>query len=158
MKTALILLALFWALLLLCVPSRPGNAASTTEKALTALCPGREHLAPHVDAAARRYMVHRKLLVALIAHESRCRVRASSGKGDYGLGQIRITGSAARGATIGQLFDPSTNLMLAARHLSRCFTLCGSLNGLSVYSGRKKCSPSRYSAAVVRKFERLFIR
>jgi hypothetical protein len=132
--------------------------AGAAKRALEVLCPKAVGLAPQIEAHAYRNLLHPALVVALIAHESRCRVNARSGRGDYGLGQIRVGGSAAKGATAQDLLNPERNLELAARHLAWAMVLCGGTTGLSVYSGRAKCRHSRYSREVLRKFSMAFAR
>jgi soluble lytic murein transglycosylase-like protein len=110
--TALKVAAVFWALLL------SGAArADSADRALSRLCPHAMGIAPQIEAHARRQLLHPALLVALIAHESGCRESAFSGKGDYGLGQIRVGGSAAHGASVEDLLKPERNIELTARHL-----------------------------------------
>jgi soluble lytic murein transglycosylase-like protein len=132
--------------------------AGAASRALAALCPKAVGLAPQIEANARRNLLHPALLTALIAHESRCRVNARSGRGDYGLGQIRVGGSAAKGATAQDLLNPERNLELAARHLAWAMVLCGGTTGLSVYSGRARCRASKYQREVLRKFSLAFAR
>jgi len=145
MTRYLIPLALAWAILL------SGVCRADAARAVSLLCPpGSAYLAPLVDSAARLYLLHPHLLVAVVAHESRCDPWAASGRGDFGLGQIRIGGSAALGAAALELQGPALNLALTARHLARCLVLCGALGpALSVYSGHRRCRASRYSRAVV---------
>ena len=123
--------------------------AGVAERAIGLLCPGRPLNALLIAREARRQLLPSGLLVAVIAHESGCRSDAKSGRGDFGLGQIRVGGSAARGATVAELMDPEINIRLTAAHLARVLTLCGGLSGLSVYSGHKRCRSSRYSRAVL---------
>jgi hypothetical protein len=128
----------------------PAHAETTTEAALTVLCgPRAAYLAPVVGAEAHRWLLHPVLVVVVIAHESHCRADARSGRGDYGLGQIRVGGSAAHGADVEDLLKPDRNLELTARHLAGCLTMCGGLSGLSVYSGHRRCGSTRYSRAIV---------
>ena len=142
------LILLAWAALFLLVGA---VRADQTEVALTVMCGARgATLVQMVRAEARRHLMHPLLLASVIAAESRCRAYASSGRGDFGLGQIRLGGSAARGATVAELLEPARNVELTARHLASCLMLCGFTSGaLSVYSGRKHCRPSKYSERVL---------
>jgi soluble lytic murein transglycosylase-like protein len=150
----LVILAIAWAVLL------SGFCRADAARAISRLCPpGRTYLAPFVDSAARLYLLHPALLTALIAHESRCDPWAESGRGDYGLGQIRVGGSAAMGASAFELFYAALNLGLTARYLSRWIAKCRSVHGgLSVYSGRSRCRQSAYSRSVLAKFHSAFER
>jgi hypothetical protein len=132
--------------------------AGGAERAKLALCPKASLDVALVEAEAHRQLLHAGLLMALVAHESRCRSNARSGRGDFGLAQIRVGGSAARGATVVELLDPAVNLRLAAAHLARVLTLCSGFGGLSVYSGRRHCGPSPYSRAVLAKWWSTFSR
>ena len=151
-RRLLVAFAIAWAVLL------SGVCRADAARAISRLCPpGRAYLAPLVDSAARQHLLHPALLTAVIAHESRCDPRAESGRGDVGLAQVRVGGSAALGSRRAELFDPALNLALAARHLARLLVLCGSVHGaLSVYSGRSKCRKSAYSRAVLVKFRSAF--
>jgi len=136
MKLLLLILALAWAGLLICVPARPGNAATTTEKALTALCPGKEHLAPHVDAAARRYLLPRVLLVAVMRVESHCRMEAVGAAKERCAFQVR--GVARNGRSDVELADPATCIDTGARWLSLMVTWAGGLGeGIGAYNTGK---------------------
>jgi soluble lytic murein transglycosylase-like protein len=148
-RLALFILGLLGCTIATCGPAR---AATPSERALSVLCPRGDVSAPLVEAEAHRQLIHPALLVALVAHESRCRSSARSGRGDWGLAQIRVGGSAAHGATAAELLDPAINLRLAAAHLARVLTLCGGFSGLSVYSGFPRCRSTRYSRAVLALF------
>jgi soluble lytic murein transglycosylase-like protein len=130
------LIALALAGLFFAVPAR----ASTTADALDLLCgPGHRDLAPHVDASARRHLLHPVVLVSVIAAESTCQADAVNARtGAIGLGQIMPGRSADRPGS--NLRDPATNLNLTARHLAGLMVLCGSLGGaVHVYHGHKRC-------------------
>lgn len=135
-----------------CEPAHAGGA----ERAKLALCPRGDVSAALVEAEAHRQLLHADLLMALVAHESRCRSNARSGRGDFGLAQIRVGGSAARGATAAELLDPAVNLRLAAAHLAKVLTLCGGFSGLSVYSGFPRCRSTSYSRSVLAKWMSTF--
>jgi hypothetical protein len=119
--------------------------------ALLQLCGHRaQRFAPLVREMAQRHGIPWRMLVANVASESRCNPRADSGKGDYGLGQIRVGGSAAGKHTRLQLLQPRLNLRLTARHMRRCFDLCGWWAGaLSVYKGHRKCRSSKGARRVM---------
>lgn len=146
------LLLLAWASLFFLVPAAH---ASDSDVALALLCPKNwKPIARTLRIEAATVGIDSVLLAAIVANESRCRVSADSGKGDYGLAQIRLGGSAAGDATAVELLDPRTNLHLAALHVRRCLELCGDVHGaLSVYAGHKKCRPSRYSRRVLGMYE-----
>lgn len=117
--------------------------ADQTDRELAKLCgPRGASIADLIRKEARHHLLHPVLLSQLVAGESTCRWWADSGLGDIGLGQIRLGGSAARGATRAQLLDPATNLHLAASHLDRLLLICGSIPGaLRVYRGHTRCHP-----------------
>ena len=144
-RAYLLACALAWAALLFCVQAR----ADTRDMLAIACGPGHGDLAPLVDREARRQFLRPVLLVAVIARESGCRVDADSGRGDHGLGQIRLGGSAAHGASVEDLLKPERNIELTARHLANCLTLCGGPTGLSVYAGHRKCKSSHYARRVL---------
>jgi len=148
MTTAVRIALLAWAALFFLVA--PARAETTTQAALSFLC-GQSaiYLAPLVQTEARRQLLHPVLVAAVIAHESHCRADARSGRGDFGLGQIRVGGSAAHGAHAEDLLNPARNVELTARHLANCLTMCGGLGGLSVYSGHKRCRSTNYSRSIV---------
>lgn len=143
---------LFLAGLLACLTTQCGPArADTVQRTLQALCGARgEAIADLVRVEARRNLLRPTLLAAVIAAESRCNPRADSHRGDRGLMQLRVGGSAARGVDPDELRNPAVNVRLGARHLAWCLRLCGSVaGGLSVFSGRRRCKPSPYSARVL---------
>ena len=156
MKILLIILALAWAGLLVCVPARPGSAdtRTTTERAIAVVCPGREHLAAHVDEAARRYMVPRLHLVAMIWHESRCSAVAIGKAGEVGL--MQLLGVARNGLTRRRLLDPRTNILTGARWLSLREVDCGGkAAGLSGYNARSCSGGMRYARRVLATVRRI---
>jgi soluble lytic murein transglycosylase-like protein len=141
---ALALAGLFFA-----VPARAGAVAD----ALDIACPGHADLAPLVEAAARRHLVDRVVIVALIAHESRCDTFAVGRQDDRGLGQLR--GVARAGLTRRDAHDPAKNLNATARWLAAMTTWCGSLPaGLGAYNtgrcGKGKGYARRVLATVAR--------
>jgi len=147
MKLLLIILALAWSGLLICVPARPGNAG-TTARALEHLCPGNAHLAEHVDEAARRYMVPRLHLVAMIWCESRCVPGAIGKAGEIGL--LQLLGVARNGLSRKALLDPRTNILTGARWLSLRERDCGGqVAGLSGYNARFCSGGKRYARRVL---------
>lgn len=114
-------------------------------------------LAPIVVAAAARYQLDPRLLVAVVRNESRFRVDARGAKGELGLAQVKRNTMATRGydhLPDGALLRPALNLKLGARHLARCRRICGGMAApperyLSVYNGRRYCRPSLYSKRVL---------
>jgi soluble lytic murein transglycosylase-like protein len=140
----LIILALFWAALLLVVPAH----ATTTEVALEELCPGREYLAPHVDAAARRYLLHPVLLVAVMRTESHCRMDVVGRAGERCAFQVR--GVARNGRSNAELRDPATCIDTGARWLAMMLTWANGLSdGLGAYNTGKKGHGKRYARKVL---------
>jgi soluble lytic murein transglycosylase-like protein len=129
---ALLVLGIVLCCLCIAGPAR----ASTTEDALAVLCPGRESLAPHIDEAARRYLIHPVVLVAVARKESNCRADAIGKAGEVGVMQLR--GVARNGLTRRQLLDPRTNVLTGARWLALREVDCGGglLLGLSGYNAR----------------------
>jgi soluble lytic murein transglycosylase-like protein len=145
------IIALALAGLLFAVPA----GAGTTEDALTVACPGHEHLAPMVDAAARRHMVHSVVLVALIARESRCDTMAVGRDDDLGLGQLR--GVARAGLSRRDAHDPAKNLNATARWLAAMTTWCGSTSlGLGAYNTGKCGKGKGYARRVLAKVARVW--
>ena len=112
------------------------------------------HLAPHVTHAAHAWHVPVATLTSLVFVESTCAPDADDGRGDVGLGQIRVGTLAARGHTAEELRDPALNLYLAARHLAHWRHRCGDLRAaLGVFAGYRTCAAGRasgYSARVLR--------
>jgi soluble lytic murein transglycosylase-like protein len=148
--TILKFLVLAWAALFFLVPAARGDQAG---RALHALCgPRGDAIADMVRVEAHRHLIHPALLAAVVASESTCNPNAHSGRGDFGLGQIRLSGSANVGTfTAEQLRDPAINLRLTARHLSKCLTICNGyvLGALSVYRGVKRCRATDGSRRVL---------
>jgi len=152
--TRTILLATIGALGCLTNWCGPARASTTTEAALAVACPGHEDLAPHVDAAARRYMLHPVNIVALMHVESRCQAHAVSRCGAIGLLQVLPYGPAANGLPRARLRDPRTNIETGARWLSMMTTWCGGLReGLGAYNSGK-CHRSKGFARRVLATER----
>jgi len=144
-KLLLVILALAWAGLLVCIPAR---AQTTTERAIAAVCPGREYLASHVDEAARRYLVPRLHLVAMIWCESRCRPGAIGRIGEVGLMQLH--GVAANGLGLFELVQPRANILTGARWLGLRERDCGGqVAGLSGYNARTCRGGNRYARKVM---------
>ena len=145
MKILLVILALAWAGLLVCIPAR---AQTTTERAISAVCPGHEYLASHVDEAARRYLVPRLHLVAMIWCESRCRPGAIGRIGEVGLMQLH--GVAANVLGLFELVWPRTNILTGARWLGLRVRDCGGQRaGLSGYNARTCQGGHRYARKVM---------
>ena len=146
MKLFLLLLA--WAGLLLCVPARPAKSATTTERALSVACPGHEHLAPIVDAAARRQLLHPLSLVAVMRVESHCRMTAIGAAGERCAFQVR--GVARNGRTNSELTNPQTCIETGSKWLAAMVTWCGSLaGGLGAYNSGKCGNGKRYARKVL---------
>lgn len=145
MRLLLVILALVWAGLLVCVPA---HANESTRVALAALCPGSEHLAEHVDEAAHRYLVPRLTIVAQIWCESRCRVGAIGRAGEVGLMQIH--GVAANGLGLFELVQPRNNILTAARWLALRELDCGGqAAGLAGYNSRTCRGGRKYARRVL---------
>lgn len=148
--TLMRILALAWAALFFLVPAARGDQAG---RSLHALCGTRgDAIADLVRAEAHRHLIHPALLAAVVASESTCNPNAHSGHNDWGLGQIRLGGSAnVHHATAAQLRDPATNLYLTSRHLAKCLTTCNGyvLGALSVYRGVKRCRATDGSRRVL---------
>jgi hypothetical protein len=125
--TGLRIAAIFWALLLAGVAR-----ADTADSAVRYFCgPGHEDLAPLIRSEARHHMGRPSQLVAVMAAESHCRPDAVNvTTGALGLFQIMPGRSADPDhLDAGELLDPTTNVHLGVRHLSRLLTLCGSFAG-----------------------------
>jgi soluble lytic murein transglycosylase-like protein len=135
----------------------PARAETTTERALRVACgPGAVYLAPAVDAAARRYLHHPVLLVALIRRESHCRPDAIGAHGEVGLGQLH--GRARNGLSRAALRDPATNLMATARWLALMETWAGgTFAGLGAYNTGKKGRGRRYARKVLATMRRIMV-
>jgi hypothetical protein len=149
----LLVLGIIGCLQCWCGPAHAGEVRS----ALSQLCGHRaQRFAPLVVVMAKRHDIPWRVLVANVAAESHCNSRADSGKGDIGLGQIRVGGSAAGKYTRLQLLRPRLNMRLTARHLRRCFDLCGWWVGaLSVYKGHRRCRASKGARRVMELAKRI---
>ncbi len=109
--------------------------ADQVDTALARLCPGHQGYATHLREAGRRYMLHPRLLTALMWVESRCDRTAVSRVGALGL--MQLFGVSRSGLTRDQLLDPRTNIMAGARWLSLRSVECGSIEkGLGAYNAR----------------------
>jgi soluble lytic murein transglycosylase-like protein len=125
----------------ICLSATCGPARADTRALLAVACPGHGDLAPHVDAAARRYMQRPVVLVALMSVESHCRADAVSRKGARGL--MQILGVAASGMTIEERHDPANNIAAGTRWLAMLEVWCGGLPaGLGAYNSGS-CHKSR---------------
>jgi soluble lytic murein transglycosylase-like protein len=147
-RAILVTLALAWSAMFYLVPV--ARASTTTELAISVLCgPSATYLAPHVDAASRRYLVDRVLLVAIMARESGCRPHVIGKHGDIGLMQLR--GVARNGLSRRALLDPRTNLMTGARWLALRSRDCAALGVLSIggYNARECRHGKRYARKVL---------
>lgn len=144
--TILRLIAIALAGLLYVVPAR----ASTTADALTVACPGHEHLAPMVETAARKHLLHPVLLVAVLHAESRCRMDRVGAAGERCAMQLR--GVARNGRSNAELADPATCIDTGARWLSLRMVDCGGtvLGALAGYNGRTCRAGRRYAGKVSR--------
>ena len=149
MKLLLVILALAWAGLLVCIPAR---AQTTTERAISAVCPyrGAKAFAPFIDAASRRYMLHPVTIVAVMRVESVCFPDVHSKAWATGLMQILPWGPARNKLSWAELFDPETNIHTGARWLAMMSTWCGSLHrGLGAYATGKCDRGHRYARKVM---------
>jgi soluble lytic murein transglycosylase-like protein len=127
---------------------------TTTQKALSIVCPGSEYLAEYVDSASRRYMVNRLTLVAQIWSESRCNPKAIGAMGEVGLMQLH--GVAKNGLKRHQLLVPRTNIFTGARWLSLRERDCGSAFwGLSGYNAKTCKGGRRYARRVLKVVRRI---
>jgi soluble lytic murein transglycosylase-like protein len=148
---------LYRILILLTILSSHARAATSTERALLALCPTTitianvSRSAQAIDSAARRHMVHPCLIVALIRAESHCKPWVIGARGEVGLGQLR--GVARGGLSRQQLLDPGINIMATARWLAEMQTMCGD-DGLRAYNSGRCGKPTRY-VRKLRRFERM---
>jgi hypothetical protein len=135
-------------------PCGPARAATTTELALSvACCPRAVYLAPHVDRAARRYLLHPVLLVALLRVESHCRMRAVSRKG--AVCAMQLLGVARHGHSRRALMhSPALCLETGTRWLSLMIVQCGAVaRGLGSYN-TGRCDRGRGFARRVLRRER----
>jgi hypothetical protein len=133
---------MFLGIALCCTHCEGPARADQTDRELSRLCGPLRALAVAnlVRLEARHHLLHPVLLARVVASESTCRIDADSGRGDIGLGQVRLGGSAARGHGRLDLLHPAINLHLAAAHLDRLLLLCGSWHGaLRVYRGHRYC-------------------
>jgi len=132
---------------LMCFPAR---AETTTSRAIAALCgPQHVHLAHHVDAAARRYLLDRVLLVAVMARESSCRMAKVGAHHERCAMQIH--GVARNGHSNRELADPATCIDTGARWLALREVDCRALGALAIggYNARE-CRHGRKYARKVR--------
>ena len=92
--------------------------------------------------SARAHHVPPSVVDSQIFRESTCRPGAVNRRtGAVGLGQILPGGSASLRHPASELADPALNVELTARHLHRCFVLCGTWAGARrVYGGHRSCS------------------
>jgi len=123
--------------------------AQTAAQALAALCPGREYLAPHVEAAARQYMQRPVVLVAVMAKESGCDMAAVGTHGERCA--MQILGVARNGHAGAELAaNPALCIATGARWLSLREVDCGGLFlGLSGYNARTCQGGKRYARKVL---------
>jgi hypothetical protein len=143
-RILLLVLGLLGCTQCLCGPAN----ATTTEAALSALCPGHENLAPHVDAAARHHLQHPVLLVAVMRVESRCRMDVTGAAGERCAFQLR--GVARNGRTRAELSDPATCIDTGARWLALCEVWCGGVaRGLGAYNSGNCGKSRRYARKVL---------
>jgi len=149
------LLLLAWAALLLFIG--PARAETTTEAALSVVCPGHLDLAPHLDAAARRYLVHPVVLVALMAEESGCRMGVVGSHGE--VCAMQIHGVARNGHSRRALrSDPALCIATGARWLSLRTVDCGGglLMGLAGYNAKECRHGKRYALRVLATVARIW--
>jgi hypothetical protein len=134
-------------------PARADQAACVLERGCGA---GGEAIAPLVREQAHRFLLHPALLAALVAAESTCRPDAINRRtGAVGLGQIIPGRSAAPRLTRAELLEPRTNLAATARHLARCWLLCGVPGAaVAVYGGQRQCRATEWSRRVLGRFVR----
>jgi hypothetical protein len=144
-------------LLLVLLLAYPARASTTTELALSVACPGHLDLAPHVDAASRRYMVDRVTLVALMAVESGCRMDKVGTHGEVCATQLH--GVARNGYSRRALrSDPALCVSTGARWLSLRMVDCCALGALSIggYNAKECRHGKRYARRVLRAAARIW--
>jgi hypothetical protein len=153
MNRLVLILLLAWAELFYVVPAQ---AATTTELALDAACPGHANLAPHVDAAAREYLLHPLVLVAQMWQESGCEMHKRGTRGE--VCAMQLLGVARNGHSAAALeSDPALCIATGARWLALREAECGGvLLGLSGYNAKTCQGGRRYARAVWAKLERLW--
>ena len=142
--TRLILLA--WAALFFVVaPARAQSAAD----AIAALCPGHGVLAPLVEASARRHLQHPVTIVAIMAHESACRMEAVGAAGE--VCAMQLLGVARNGHSKLELLDPATCIDTGARWLSLREVDCGGTlaGALAGYNAKHCENGKRYARKVM---------
>jgi soluble lytic murein transglycosylase-like protein len=153
-NTLAIILGAAFCLTATCGPAQAQSAA----RALAVLCPGHQDLAPHVDEAARRYLHHPAIIVAIMAVESNCRMSAVGTHGEICAMQIMPNGPASNGLTREQLRDPATCIATGARWLSLREVDCGGalFLGLSGYNARTCQGGKRYARNVLAKVAQIW--
>lgn len=77
---------------------------------------GCDHYVNEINAAADKYGIRRKLLYAMLDHESQCNPLADSGAGDSGIAQIHL--AAHPDVTLAQAQDPNFAIDWAGKKLS----------------------------------------
>jgi hypothetical protein len=139
-------------------PSGLGGPVSTTELALSVACgPRATYLAPHVDRAARRYLLHPVLLVAVLACESRCRMDAVGKRGE--VCAMQLLGVARNGHSRRALRrSPGLCISTGARWLALRQTECAHLGALAIggYNARECRHGKRYARKVLATVERIW--
>lgn len=100
------------------------------------------------------------LVAALIHHESGFNIHQVGAAGELGLGQLKRGTLATHGydkAPDRVIFAIPVNVGLTVRHMLHVRATCGTappVAWLSVYSGRRRCRPSRYSRAILVDYKR----
>jgi hypothetical protein len=151
--TILRIVLIAWAVLFyLVAPAR----ATTTEDALAVLCPGHQDLAPHVDAAARRYLQHPVTLVAIMSKESDCRMDVVGSRGE--VCAFQLLGVARNGHRKRELqTNPALCIATGARWLALRQVDCGGLFlGLSGYNARTCKGGKGYARRVLDRIARVW--
>jgi hypothetical protein len=145
-RILMVVLGLLGCTQCLCGPAH----ASTTELALAALCPGHQDFAPHIVAAARRYLLHPVLLVAIMRVESHCRMEMIGTH--HEACAMQVHGRAANGYTQAELRDPATCIDTGARWLSLMATWCRDdmRCALGAYNTGRRWFGKRYASEVIR--------
>lgn len=152
MKTALALLVLGFALC--CAQLAHAQSA---EASLAILCPKAMHLAPHVEAAARRHMQRQAVLVAIMAVESNCRMDVVGAAGE--VCAFQLLGTARNGHSKRALAsNPGLCITTGARWLSLREVDCGGtlFLGLSGYNARTCQGGKRYARKVLAKVAQIW--
>jgi hypothetical protein len=141
----------------LIVRNRSKRIITTTEKALSSICPGKEHLAKYVDAAARTHLHHSITIIAIMKKESNCNMNAIGASGEVCAMQIMPRGPARNKHTPKELKNPKVCITTGARWLALREVKCGGLFlGLSGYNSRTCTGGKKYAKRVMDIIKRIW--